>query len=341
MKRERGLLKTSIDQHYNLLSPFRCLPDDILHEIFLWCLPTAHESLLDVSEPPLLLGYVCKRWRTIAYQTPTLWASLHIVIPISSGRRQQYHSSSPEQFRLDVKNHQDGISRWISRSCQVPLSISFPRSISYPTSLSYPISLSYLDLVLSFSARLHHLEVDSFSTPISQKLASLPASDFPNLRTLVLKFDRTHSSNQVEWKSSGLLSAPNLSGLRIFSFKSQIRSVNLNWARITRLDLVSNRSQRTDFDDARKIFTSCPRLTHFSFVVHETGNTESVEYEPLSLSHLHTLIVVDYATNFGSLFRGANIPALRHLTYHNMRSFTRSSLGPALHPSSNTCASSA
>ncbi|KJA20478.1 hypothetical protein HYPSUDRAFT_167026 [Hypholoma sublateritium FD-334 SS-4] len=315
LNQERELLRGSIDQHCNLLSPFRCLPDDVLHEIFQWCLPTAHESLLDISELPLLLGYVCRRWRTIAYQTPALWASLHVAIPVPGGVRRRY-SSSPEsdkQFQLDVAVHQDAIKKWISRSRQLPLSISLSRGNSHP------ISLSYLDLVLSFSARLHHLEVDLFPTTVSQKLASLPASAFPNLRTLVVKFDRSRLQHKVPWKSSGLLNAPYLSGLRLFSFPLQIGAVNINWTRLTRLDLVSNRWQRTDFDDARKIFTSCPRLTHCSLTIHESRNIGDFEYAPLSLLHLHTLMIVDNSTGFGGLFKGADIPALRHLTYHNTR----------------------
>ncbi|KAF9477130.1 hypothetical protein BDN70DRAFT_838295, partial [Pholiota conissans] len=71
-----GLLVT-IDEHRKLLTPFRALPDDVIGEIFIWCLPTSHEAIASRNEPPLVLGYVCKRWRTIAYRMPRLWATLH------------------------------------------------------------------------------------------------------------------------------------------------------------------------------------------------------------------------------------------------------------------------
>ncbi|KJA14987.1 hypothetical protein HYPSUDRAFT_122398, partial [Hypholoma sublateritium FD-334 SS-4] len=56
-----------------LLSPFRRLPDDILREIFLHCLPNDYIPVIDFRQPPLLLTHISRHLRQLALTTPRLW----------------------------------------------------------------------------------------------------------------------------------------------------------------------------------------------------------------------------------------------------------------------------
>ncbi|KAF8884725.1 hypothetical protein CPB84DRAFT_1645432, partial [Gymnopilus junonius] len=74
---KRDGLRSTIQQHCALLSLMRALSNEILLSIFLFCLPVRHNSTMDVNEPPMVLGLVCSRWHIIAYNSPSLWVSLH------------------------------------------------------------------------------------------------------------------------------------------------------------------------------------------------------------------------------------------------------------------------
>ncbi|KAJ7238564.1 hypothetical protein B0H12DRAFT_1025597, partial [Mycena haematopus] len=73
LKEQRALLKGPIDAHRALISPLRRVPEDVLIEIFLLCLPSEHNALIDPAEAPLVLGRICRHWRSVAYSAPRLW----------------------------------------------------------------------------------------------------------------------------------------------------------------------------------------------------------------------------------------------------------------------------
>ncbi|TFK33721.1 hypothetical protein BDQ12DRAFT_766229 [Crucibulum laeve] len=63
-----------------VLSPIKALPDDILIEVFLQCLPDRftiqwqHKSAI----APMLLTHICSSWRSLALKTPSLWTTFHV-----------------------------------------------------------------------------------------------------------------------------------------------------------------------------------------------------------------------------------------------------------------------
>ncbi|KAJ7080531.1 hypothetical protein C8R44DRAFT_539592, partial [Mycena epipterygia] len=70
---QRISLKDEIDGYKALISPARCIPQDVLEEIFFSCLPTTHNALINAREAPLLLGHICSYWRGISHSMPKLW----------------------------------------------------------------------------------------------------------------------------------------------------------------------------------------------------------------------------------------------------------------------------
>ncbi|KAJ7284363.1 hypothetical protein C8J57DRAFT_1461669 [Mycena rebaudengoi] len=81
---ERQDVENNIEQHLAIVSPIRCLPSDVLAEIFSWTLPHHTEVnyiSTDVSLSPWVLGRVCSRWRNLVLALPALWSHIGIHEP--------------------------------------------------------------------------------------------------------------------------------------------------------------------------------------------------------------------------------------------------------------------
>ena len=73
---KRNELSRSIENHKALLSPVRRLPDEILAEIFMYCL-LPYGSI--VNEGTLrLLAQISSRWRAVALSTQVLWSFIFV-----------------------------------------------------------------------------------------------------------------------------------------------------------------------------------------------------------------------------------------------------------------------
>ncbi|THU96894.1 hypothetical protein K435DRAFT_82603 [Dendrothele bispora CBS 962.96] len=113
IERERRAIQDLVDAHYASLAP--TVPDDVLSEIFMHCLPETYNATRSLSEAPLLLGQVCRRWREVSLSTPRLWTSLHIVIPTDA---------DPDVLCSILESRRKGVEAWLGRSGVLPLSIS-------------------------------------------------------------------------------------------------------------------------------------------------------------------------------------------------------------------------
>ncbi|KAJ7354242.1 hypothetical protein DFH08DRAFT_773456 [Mycena albidolilacea] len=82
-------VNTYIAAHRALIPHPRRLPQNLVEEIFLGCLPTHRNAAMSAAEAPLLLGRICSAWRSVACQefglpltSPCLWALVFPVKPI-------------------------------------------------------------------------------------------------------------------------------------------------------------------------------------------------------------------------------------------------------------------
>ncbi|KAJ6502174.1 hypothetical protein C8R45DRAFT_1190541 [Mycena sanguinolenta] len=148
LREKRASLQTPIDAHKALISPMRLVPQDILQEIFLSCLPSKHDALIDFNEAPLLLGRICRHWRSVAYSTPILWSSIHIP-PLDE-------LSTPPDVRLGLERL---VAEWLERSTTCPLSVSLLDSVNHvrsnPNLGKHPLILQ----LVAVSQRLRCLEL--------------------------------------------------------------------------------------------------------------------------------------------------------------------------------------
>ncbi|TDL23842.1 hypothetical protein BD410DRAFT_787137 [Rickenella mellea] len=108
------LLEKRIEVHEAIVAPIRRLPQEVLSEIFLHCLPSRDNDLniFPFKEAPLLLCRVCSYWRVIARRTPPLWSTLTISNPYS------YYEG-----RASFSGEAMGATKWISESGSRPFSV--------------------------------------------------------------------------------------------------------------------------------------------------------------------------------------------------------------------------
>ncbi|TDL16594.1 hypothetical protein BD410DRAFT_901925 [Rickenella mellea] len=97
-------------QHSKKASAIHTFAPELLANIFLHCLDDEYRhSTRCVSQAPLLLGRVCRTWRTISVSSPELWSRIVMV--------------ESELSQIDCKKDLIATKLWISRSGSIPLSI--------------------------------------------------------------------------------------------------------------------------------------------------------------------------------------------------------------------------
>ncbi|KAJ7617774.1 hypothetical protein FB45DRAFT_1102984 [Roridomyces roridus] len=77
-------LERCIQAHTALLSPIRCVPGELLSEIFTYSSYKRKVGTHRIDAPPWPLGYVCRTWRNAALSTSLLWRRLTIYEPRST-----------------------------------------------------------------------------------------------------------------------------------------------------------------------------------------------------------------------------------------------------------------
>nr|GAT51896.1 predicted protein [Mycena chlorophos] len=97
--------------------PISALPNELISEIFIRCLPQAYPAcppLLGPNSPEMLLG-ICRLWRTVAIHTPLLWRAI-------------------ERGPDNTARHVALVREWLRRSAESPLSIRLDLLTKFGTS---------------------------------------------------------------------------------------------------------------------------------------------------------------------------------------------------------------
>ncbi|KAJ3564916.1 hypothetical protein NP233_g7982 [Leucocoprinus birnbaumii] len=226
MLQRRRRLSFSLEIYKGVLAPISRIPNEILQEIFRHTLPSTFVRP-STRHSPLLLTMICRKWRSIALSTPSLWSSISTTSdwplqhflpqeppsPSYSHKltrfiRQQTASTLPSQPLL-----------WIQRAGQAPfhMEITIPKKDSW-----FGTSDPYYHWVIQTSERWFHLRL----TARSVNLALLMANPMPKLQCLELvgvydrdydifmlrthraEFDLRPESYSFPWSSLTTLEAP-------------------------------------------------------------------------------------------------------------------------------------
>ncbi|TEB33787.1 hypothetical protein FA13DRAFT_112329 [Coprinellus micaceus] len=159
--------------------PFESVPNDILQEILLHCLPTLSIAIsLAPSQAPTLLTHVCQRWRRVALTFPQLWKCMRLEV-----RRAELDDTKLRTFAAAAA-----------------------RAKSAPRNLQLVIKLPLLGLSRLNTGSLHpmpNVVHKLFDTPVSSltrlalrgvpaaQIHDLPRGLFPALDTLILHLEGT------------------------------------------------------------------------------------------------------------------------------------------------------
>ncbi|KAJ8073008.1 hypothetical protein PM082_019876 [Marasmius tenuissimus] len=117
----RDPIKEYLSQHQNIISLIRRLPFEILSQIFIACLPTAHHATRDLTQAPLVFTTISRRFRDVAISTPRLWNSIHFTLLPSYNDPRDFIT---EEYVARVSHRRDGVKLWLERSAALPLSFS-------------------------------------------------------------------------------------------------------------------------------------------------------------------------------------------------------------------------
>jgi len=118
------------------------IPPEVLSNIFQFFVSSDSDSEQCKPHSPLILGAICGRWRTIAWSTPRLWDSISI----------NFNTSSlGDKLQL--------AREWLSRSGQLPLSISITAGIGRDVPpLPVPLLSAMIDVINGYAHRWRVLD---------------------------------------------------------------------------------------------------------------------------------------------------------------------------------------
>ncbi|KAK6996899.1 hypothetical protein R3P38DRAFT_3068324, partial [Favolaschia claudopus] len=281
---QRDRLKSYIDSHKALISQPRRIPQDIVEEIFLDCLPTAHNAVMDAREAPLLLGRICSRWRSIALALPKLWASLHISVGF---------------LTTDLRT--TAVVEWLRRAAPLPLYIS----AQYDRSGF--VTHSIAPFINHFSSRWAALHL--YDTPATDIFLLAAVRDAPQLADIRINFrsdqylDHKQASDLLRAK---IFAAPLPQKIRLALPKPKliVPLAPFTWDHITDLTLMQSTVTCTGpTDDIDVLFN-----THVCRVLEGCRNLKSLEIpvcpldenirRPPLVHPLETLIIHNHGTTF-------------------------------------------
>ncbi|KAJ7354446.1 hypothetical protein DFH08DRAFT_854886 [Mycena albidolilacea] len=287
LKAKHSSLKTAIDAHEALISPVRRAPDDVLREIFLACLPIEHNTLMDPSEAPILLGRICRHWRAVAHTTPMLWSSIYIPLPDLPD-----HDPST---RLEVVSWSlwNVVEQWFERSGTCPLTVSLSDSTEY--AYEFDLDNHLVTLLLSVCNRLRHLSL-SAETKVLLPLLCLGPEELPILKSL-----RIRSDDSVPFTDhQGVTNALQIPSLMDISLRvtADPRSLPLKWSQLTGLTLECQPVWRANGDKegldgigALQVLRWCPNLLRCELQITNWDDIGLASNTSLiTLPHLHTLV---------------------------------------------------
>ena len=326
---EQTSLLLSISKHRALISLVRKLPIDILQEIFIACLPTTHNAVMSVREPPILLTHVCSSWRNVAHATPRLWQTIHIAVPCNTPGifAVEYSGFQSDMVEQIAHRRAEAVLEWISRSAACPLDISLSQCGKGVPDGFYDNIIEYL---IRFSDRWREV---SFSAPYLAlvPVAALPTSKVPLLESLNLNCRRLHFSpaipphldHQLAWISSGVMKAPKLRSVCLTQLNEDATRLPINWGQLTRLSLEGTSwgtISSLTVPKAYEILSSCRNLISCRL---EIASITEYSHDPgplfsqfvISLPFLTDFSVYEGAS-LSTLFTFLHLPALKSLEFH-------------------------
>ncbi|KAJ7698027.1 hypothetical protein B0H17DRAFT_340780 [Mycena rosella] len=301
---KRDVLAEFINAHLAMVSPARRLPDDIVRDIFVACLPSQRNPLIISDESPLLLCQICRAWRQLALTTPRLWASVHAVIP-----------NQPKVLKLA-----EILTEWLNRSGVLPLSISVVFSKSWTGA---DAALPVLTRLISFSPRWQHIQFTFPNHTLFASFGVVCPRDVPMLQSMtahgIEKRVRwvDHTDRPVDsYKFLSFLNNPSLRSV-VIACGPNLDQLPLPWAHLTSLVVEEG---CISCDDAIAILRQCSALEKCALMIGPLEPTTDAK-TPIDLPNLRHLTISGESQGLAAptFFRLLVLPTLCTLR-HTQRS---------------------
>ena len=286
---ESQLLK-SIEAHRALLSPVRCLPSEILQEIFFYYADNPRPNVR-IAAMPWRLGHISHRWREIALSLPSLWDNIPKIYLYEAGPEPTYfraliyllrRSGTSPTLKLDIIGHPFGSLRKVHKK---------------PTGI--------IKEIIRHSERIEQLRIlvnDKKTMHLFQGLKGR----LPNLRILRVRY-YTRAPNLDVFETAPALRQVAIGG----SYKDSSISALLPWSQITHFEeeLPGQRVGKLVPLSSLRSLTNLDICRPLCF----SGEFVLPPYRPTTLPSLRTLRILiydPYYRNFDLFLESLTIPGV-------------------------------
>lgn len=306
-------LRESIGAHQALVSLARRLPEDVIREIFLTSLPSSGNAVMSSRQAPLVLCQVCSSWRSIAFSTPQLWASLHVVVPNSA--------------RLHLLS--GAVDAWLTRSGILPLSLTL--AVSRACEPGSDNVATMIDVLTNFSQRWKRVKITLSPRTILTPLTNLHPSDVPILESIAFAaigsgtWQNLVTALDIPWRRFKFFQTSSIRSASLASVGGNFRALSLPWPLLQSLSLTAGSPRDSDSFElttttALLILRQCPNLTTCNICITPERDpvAEDSESPPIQLLRLVDFTVDNreyWQSNAILLFTSLRVPALRHFRY--------------------------
>lgn len=308
---EKRAVLECIEPFKRALSPFRQLPDDIVREVFIACLETERNPTMSNTEAPVLLTHISSATRRIALTTPALWASIHIPIPSLL-----LPSPLMDRAKSAMAARTKGVEEWLlRRSGSLPLHISFHNFDEHGLEFSKQI----VSILLRCCSRWRYVHFSCPPESLSCISSSTP-TDFPALLSLSIDWDDSGAERDTHWKTSSILTAPNLHRLSVTG-TAKISDYLVNWSNLTHLTVpdCSPLSTLESIDDLARILRQTTRLISCRLSIPCYQDIPPSKYvEEISLPFLKVLIIYERKAYTQGILGSIHAPALEAVQYNSV-----------------------
>ena len=183
LARERQNLAQSLDEHRSLVAPIRRIPQEMLSEIFSHCIGSL--PCIEGDSAPMLLTFVCSRWRRVVISSPALWSNIYVA-----------YYDRPSVNMLEI---------WLARSGVFPLRLSVESENKNNNAIRslIPHSHRWHTVMLSLHPEQYRvLAPIAGNVPILESLTLSVTDDFNKPLTIFEAAPRLHSVRLLRSKPS-------------------------------------------------------------------------------------------------------------------------------------------
>ncbi|KAJ7457065.1 hypothetical protein FB451DRAFT_1275835 [Mycena latifolia] len=253
------------------------IPPEITAEIFAHCLPSS-PCRPEIDTAPLLLGRICRDWRSIALDSPELWASLEI-------------------DGVDV--FVDLVEIWLSRARNFPLTLVLKISILDEEWNNAPL---YIDVLQRHAQTWRDVMLE---LPFENLLLFRPDLQLPMLERLTIGF---YNDDEAEIPVNAFRHAPSLRHLQL-DIRIHPEAMPLPWAQLTSFESPSGVLTCESF----LIILQCtPNITKCKVDIHNETEADRLPKVP-PLMFLTTLSLGTSIPKVMDILEHLSFPALQVL----------------------------